>query len=52
MGLRALPVGPGCQVASGGTGLEPTELGSGDRMQGLCHCLNWEQGLRGPGSGN
>lgn len=34
-GLCALPDGPGRQLASGGTGWEPIEQGSGDRMQGL-----------------
>lgn len=48
LGLHVLPNGPGCQVASCGTGLEPLQQGSGDRMQGLCRCPNWERRLSCP----
>lgn len=52
LGLQGLPEGPGCQAASSGTGLEPGEQGSGDRMQGPCHRLKWEQRLSQPSAGN
>lgn len=52
LGLHVLPDGPDHPVASSGTGLEPGDPGSGDRMQGLCHCLNWEQRPSQSSAGN
>lgn len=43
MGLRVLPDGSVRPAASSGTGLQPGEWGSGDRMPGLCHCLSWDR---------
>lgn len=50
MGLRVLPDGSVRPAASSGTGLQPGEWGSGDRMPGLCHCLSWDRDRKNPPS--